>query len=265
MNERARWRNRRTFYGIILVLFAVAVSWQLFKLLGEWARQRYEVTSYALTTEGLDRDTVTRLVAWFDQKQAAGDFKQPDYRSLQGALVQEFPLVGVASWARYNPTCLSCTLSGVRPFFTINRAFVAGENGLLYRKDLFKEDLDGVPHVHVNPLWLTSERFNDVFSFFNRASRSLLETFACTYHDPHMVVLAPKESLDLPHRCVCIVDATTVGQLPDLVALMGLCQALTEGQSARENTMVCYLDFRFPGGLISKHITYKESLQLQRI
>ena len=265
MNERARWRNRRLFYGGIAALLMGIIGVHLFKVVARWAARHYEVTSYVLTTQGFDRDTVAQLTCWFDSKSESGAFKQPDYQSLQGALVKAFPLVGAVSWARYNPTCLSCTIIGVHPFFTINRSLVAGDNGVAYPKDLFKEDLDCLPHVQVNPLWLQGERFREVFSFFNRCPRSLLESFACTYHDPHMIVLAPKESLDLAHRCVCVVDGITVGQLPDLVALMGLCQALQDREPQREGAMVCYFDFRFPGEVMSKHISYKESLQLQRV
>ncbi|MDQ5890931.1 MAG: hypothetical protein QG604_805 [Candidatus Dependentiae bacterium] len=265
MNERARWRHRRTLYGIIIWLILCGIAMHLYTRVAAWASTHYAVTSHVLVYQQLDDDTVSDIGLWFDEQKKAGNLAHPDYVRLNAELLEVFPLIGATSWSRYNPTCLTCTMIGVSPAFAVNKHYIAGDNRRLYDAPMFITIPENLPQVRVNPLWLSGDRFPEVYTFIAGLPARFLSVFNCAYHDPHMVVISPKEALDLPHRCVCVVDGRSVSLVPDMVVLMSLCQVLQEDNKPSEEKSVCYFDFRFSGRVISKCITHRECVQLQRV
>jgi len=265
VNERARWRHRRTLYSIIVGLIFFGLFAHAYRRVATWAYRYYAVTSYVIVSQNLDDATTAGVKDWFDEQKEAGRLTHPDYEKLNTELVQHFPLVGLTFWSRYNPTCLTCKIIGVEPLFRVNKYYVAGNNGRLYRNSMFTALSPALPHMRVDPSWLDADRFAHVYSFYQALPKNFLATYDCAYHDPHTVVISPKESLDLPHRCVCLVDDRTVSLLPDMVSLMSQCQVLCERTKESAKDTVCFFDFRFSGRVISKCITHQECAQLQRV
>jgi len=265
VNERARWRYRHILYSLLALLFIGFLVFQAEQRLTVWARETYGIKSYVLVTQGLDKTVQAEVAEWFDNQLQKGRLRNPDYTELMAEITRLFPLVGGASWARYNPETLTCQLNGVLPLWSINHSFVMGDNGRLYQESFFSERAAQLPHIHVNPSWLEGSRLQAVSVFLHSLSPGVLAAFACTYQNPHMIVLAPKDSLDLPHHCVCIVDDRTVQRLPDIATLMGLCMDAQEGQEGEAGGKVSCFDFRFSGRPIRESITPKECTYLQRI
>ncbi len=265
MNERARWRHRRTLYSIIVGLIVVGLSVHVYGRVAAWAYRHYAVTSYVVVSQNLDEATMSAVSDWFDEQKEAGRLAHPDYEKLNAELVHTFPLVGLTVWSRYNPTCLTCKMRGVEPVFRVNKYYVAGDNGRLYRNNMFSTLPSDLPRMRVNHSWLEADRFGQVYAFYRGLPAEFLKTYDCIYRDPHTVVVSPKASLDLPHRCVCLVDDRSVSLLPDMVALMSSCQVLRDDHRQPTDDTVCFFDFRFSGRVISKCITHQECAQLQRV
>lgn len=257
MNERARWRHRKVLYSFLLmVVCGIGVVFSYLKL-ASWARSYYQVDSVVVVGPAVDEETVANISSWLTVLLQRGVLAKPQYDALTKSLLADFPLIGSVSWSRYKPSCLRCAVAPVKPVAIINDFYVAGDNGCLYEIGLFDSVPPTLPAFVVNNAWLSSELFSRVLSFFNAIPLALLSGYNVVYHDPYRIVMTPKNELDLPYRCVCIVDERSVTLVPDLVRLMSMCQ------HAQEQIML--FDFRFSGSVITKCITHKEYLQLQRV
>lgn len=258
MNERARWQQRHTLVSMIGIVLLCGMAWKAYHYTAQWARVRYAITSFTLVSQHVDTETARRMYEWLGLQQGMGKFIDPDYEHLTKMMVDTFPIVGRVSWSRYSPQSLSCSVYGVQPLCIINQQYVAGDNGKLYSIDLFTDGLRGIPELSVRRAWLDGAHFPQVYAFLSSLPRSFLALFDCVFHDPSLVVVTPKESLDLPHRCVCIIDTRSVSALPDTVTLMSMCQ--DDAHDA-----VHSFDFRFPGPPLTRCITHKELMHLQKI
>ncbi len=257
MNERARWRHRRLLYSAIVSMIIGAGVLVGYYRVAAWASEYFAVTSYVVVAQQLDTQTVTELSEWLDNKMAEGSLRKPVCPVLTFELMNAFPLVGSVSWSRYNPVCLTCTVSGVRPALVVNEHFVAGTNGRLYSDAVLPVDRTQVPSVVISSEWVAQDHFSRPFTFFMNVAPAILQSYDCVYHNPSMVVMTPKTTLDLPYRCVCIVDERSVTLLPDMVELMSMCQ--------HRDGHISLLDFRFSGRIVNKCITHKECKNLQRV
>ena len=265
MNERARWKHRKVLNNVIVGIILLAAALQVYRQCAAWAASYYAVTSYVLVTQNLEHEEVQKIGNWLEKKNEAGAFKSPDYATLHAALIAEFPLVATSVWSRMVPECLTCTIRGAKPLFFVNTHYVAADNGALYKASLFPGITLTLPHVTIGREWLEQKYFAQPYRFFAERPASFLSVYEVAYKNPSMIVVWPKESLDLPHACVCIVDQRTVSLLPDTVALMSLCQGLKEESAHAVDDAVCVFDFRFPERVIRTSVTPKESIQLQRV
>jgi len=256
VNARARWRYRRVLYsgtlsglGILLVAFC-------YLRIAAWAHNYYAVTRYVLVAHDIDQEVATKVSTWLDQLLHEGALAHPEYSALTHTLLDTAPLVGAVAWSRYNPTCLTCTITGVKPVFLVNDDLVAATNGRLYSTAVLDPGAAELPAVVVSKEWTEPEHFLTVFKFFTQLPGATVSMYNGVYHNPTMIVMTPKNDLDLPYRCVCIVDERSVTLLPDAVTLMGMCQH-REGH-------ISLIDFRFSGRVIHKCITDKEYKHLLR-
>ena len=257
MNERARWRHRRLLYsGLVTDVVGACIVFCYFQL-AAWARNYYSVDSFVVVCNGVDEEKAAQVSHWLTGLLKSGQLSQPSYAALTQSLLRDFPLIGKVSWSRYNPSCLTCTVAPVAPVFRINNEYVAATNGCVYHRSLFDELSDSLPAITVNESWLASQRFARVYTFIMSIPASVFSAYDCVYHDPYRVVMTPKNDLDLPYRCVCVVDERSVTLLPDVVELMSRCQDKEEH--------VVVFDFRFSGSVITKCITHKQYTQLQRV
>jgi len=265
VNKRARWQHRKLLALFVGCMVLAAGAVRAYRLLASWADRTYAVTSYVLVAHNLDDATSTLIGEWLTAKKEQGAFRTPSYADLHAELVAKFPLVARTSWSRFVPECLTCTVEGAQPLFFIHKRLVAGDNGLLYSVDSFPHALLTIPHIFIAEEWLSPDAFSEPYRFLRGLPSSFLSVFNITYHNPNMIVVWPKEALDLPHHCVCIIDQRTVSVLPDTVTLMGLCQGLKEEGAYAVDDALCIFDFRFPGTVIRKCVTPKEGLELQRV
>ena len=265
MNERARWQHKSLLFRLIIGFLGAALFLALYARVARWAYDYYAVSSFVVVGNNVDSATTENIFSWLSDESAQGHLSHPDYVVLTEQLLKIFPLVGRVTWSRYNPRCLTCAVAAVRPVLLVNDGLVAGDNGKLYKASLFKQLPIDLPGIRVNPLWLTTDRFSQVFSFFCSVPASLLSAFHWSFKDPHLVSATPKAALDLPHSCICLVDGRTVADMPDIVDLMNRCQALKGNGETGPSRVVCLFDFRFTGPAIGKCITHKESMQLQRV
>jgi len=265
VNKRARWQHRRILAFVLGCMVLTACAVQAYRVLAAWATRTYAVTSFVLVAHDVDDDTVRLIGEWLREKKERGDFQDPLYADLHAELVAQFPLVARTSWSRATPEVLTCTVFGAQPVFFINKRYVVGDNGALYPAALFPQASLVLPRIVVAEEWLTPASFCQPYEFLISLTPAFLHAFNSTYHNPNMIVVWPKEALDLPHHCVCIVDQRTVSVLPDTVTLMGLCQGLKEDGEYRVDDALCLFDFRFPGTVIRKCVTPKEGLALQRV
>ncbi len=265
MDKRARWQHRKILALVLGCLVLAAGAVQVYRMIAAWAGRTYEITSFVLVAHNVDDATVSLIGEWLRAKKELGDFKAPVYADLHAELVATFPLIARSAWSRFVPECLTCTVEGARPRFFVNKRFVVGDNGVLYPVRFFPEASAGLPRIVIAEEWLSPQTFDQPYACLAQLPDQFFAVFNSTYHNPNMIVVWPKESLDLPHHCVCIVDQRTVSILPDTVTLMGLCQGLKEDGEYRADDTLCLFDFRFPGTVIRKCVTPKEGLALQRV
>lgn len=265
MNERARWQHKSLLFRLIIGFLGAALFLAFYARVARLVYDHYAVTSFVVVGHNVDTASSDGIFAWLSDESTQGHLIHPDYTALTEELLKRFPLVGRVVWSRYNPRCLTCTVVAVQPVFMVNESLVAGDNGKLYKVSLFDAIPAELAHIRINPLWLTADRFAQVFSFFSRVPSSLLSAFQWSFKDPYLVSATPKAALDLPHRCICLVDERTVAGMPDTVDLMNRCQALKGDLEMGPGRAVCLFDFRFAGPVISKCITHKECMQLQRV
>ena len=248
------------------MVIAGAIAVQIYRIIAQWAEENYAVQSYVVMAQGLDDDTVTRIGNWLAVKKESGALRNPDYKVLHAELLAAFPLIASSSWSRLVPEWLNCRVVGAQPLFIVNDSYVAADNGRLYPQSFFPTMPRTEKKVTISREWLDEDVFeNQPYAFLTQLTPSFLSVYEVAYANPALIVVWPKESLDLPHHCVCIVDQRTVSLLPDTVVLMSLCQGLKDERDDADDDRVCLLDFRFPGRLIRKCITQKESIHLQRV
>lgn len=265
MDKRARWQHRKVLYAILGLIIGFFIVREVYYVVAAWARKTYAVQSYMLVTEGLEDDQSMRIGRWLEHKKEAGLLANPDYEALHTELLQKFPLVASTAWSRLVPEWLTCRVTGAQPLFVVNDLFVMGDNGKLYPRALFPHMSHTDEKVSISREWLEEEVFEQPYQFLMGLPEEFLKVYEVVYCNPSLVVVWPKESLDLPHPCVCIVDQRTVSLLPDTVTLMSLCQGLRDESDDAYDDSVCLFDFRFPGRVIRKCITQEESIHLQRV
>ncbi len=265
MNKRARWQHRKILALVLGCLVLAVGAVQVYRVFAVWAARTYAITSFVVVAHHVDDNTVSLIGEWLKAKKTLGDLQNPVYVDLHNELVAAFPLIAKTSWSRMVPECLTCTVEGAQARFFVNKRYIIGDNGVLYPVRLFPQISVTLPRIVIADEWLASEALCQPYSFLMQFSPAFFNVFNVTYHNPNMIVIWPKEALDLPHHCVCIVDQRTVSLLPDTVTLMSLCQGLKEDGEQRGDNAFCLFDFRFSGTVIRKCVTHKEGLALQRV
>jgi len=263
---QVNWRVMRNVLIVAGICAGMLAIWCGYRAAAHWYTITFGVKRVAVAYDDIcQKGLIKKIDEWFVTTHKTGRLRSESREVLTKEIIKTFPVVKRVSWATYLPGQLHCRVTGVRPTFYINKKYVAGNNGKLYKPSDFSVDKGTVPHITISKDWLTTNVFSSVHSFFEKLPKHLYSSYHITYHDPYSIALAPVGNDALPHRCICLVDEQSVPRLCIPNELMQLCQDLKKRSKDKQvNKKICLFDFRFDNRIISKLITQREYSELQR-